>query len=581
MMIETPEFAHEAVSNDIAGAPGSATEKVVEEAAHNMDTESGAAPCEDDMNDDAESAMRPEELSTPAVREGTFKANPTTSIQHEQELRQIQKTKTFEFHCDASTSVPQVFPAILDEFDVGNAFYEGNDRNGKAHDSEIEVTSCGCVCSGINTACGEMGSVSYYAEVNTRNECAQMICHNNLFAICKWRNDTVSSGVWSANNLAFNSNSLTLAPIPSPVAIPVPVAPTSTVRQNSTSTKNVSNSSSSSLVSPLTPSPSPSASFLFDEGMHKLHVDIKVMNFLGSMMPKLCIDLSVGGTNELSSLLSTMEIPSGPVVPSCPPDLPPPATPTPKPQSDEYSKQELATLANALAGYNGNSPLIGDVTRHTSRAMDANQRPSTGMDESMLIALREIPSITTDAIYKLQLLLTKLVPSRQLCDPNMPSFDKFFAQANALPKKTCSSKDQATDADGFVMKTFMATKVALNLATPEESDEITTKTLTAPLRVRADDDDDNAETSVVDESMRIAPSVNFDKVLPIIASDNPIVDSQGRQPGARAPVPVPGHSSVSLPQFGEADVEAVWSVPKNAAPVMEKPSLMQEEEDGK
>jgi hypothetical protein len=440
MEIEDVEFEYPAVDDAIAGAPGTSptTDVHTHGPAQSTLTDAASDPC--DMTGSSEWIAPGEEPV------------PQEEIDEEEEQapwagNNIAGFELKEFACMVSSGNAQLDPPSPDSFNLYTAEFEGNDKNGRALPMAYEKTQCGCVCSGLNSNCGPVNSISYYSSVPSSQACAQMICHKNKFKRCSWNEQTVSQGSWVDDAVKFNTSVVT--PIYRPKANVTHVAnttnTTSSAKPHSNTTEHWECRSSSdstsdwfcsqncpggdcssdakangchctrgpSMTAPRpdgllgnfpSSSPAPSPVPTYEDLVNE-----RALNILTAVAEKLCqADAIELVSVDLYMSLQALNVSSTPKV-VCTYETT---------QLDgtnlgdvEASRERNDFIDNALAGFDGNTPLAGDSTRHASESMNENLTPSL---------LVQSNNIDIDGFNKAVLLLRNTVYESVQCAPNTP-----------------------------------------------------------------------------------------------------------------------------------------------------------------
>eukprot|EP00300_Choanocystis_sp_HF-7_P033923 c4637_g1_i1.p1 GENE.c4637_g1_i1~~c4637_g1_i1.p1 ORF type:complete len:556 (-),score=91.02 c4637_g1_i1:17-1684(-) len=322
MALVDREFPGFALSDDIAGAPGAGIVVGEKGVAHHTKEENAEDPCEDDMEPAEDYTSRDPYPQTPTPPDTPKKEEPNYG------------TRERAFTCREAEEYPEIKPAVTPVFNLARAQYEGNDRAGTADPSMYEVTDCGCVCGSSNSKCGVPGATTFYSDVPDASDCAQLICHHNQFRKCVWKGKVVSRGRWIANTVKFNSTALTLD-VPEPDI-------------------------------PATPSPSPSPSTPHVLTLEE-SIQIKALSMVHFFKLKFCLHVEHSVIAEIKEGLRNVEPNKRAVECGYSAD----ASPTQVGSVADLmtGKYPNDAVENALAGYDGGSPLAADPTRHATLVM--------------------------------------------------------------------------------------------------------------------------------------------------------------------------------------------------------------------
>jgi len=468
MEMEEVEFPYTALSDTNAGSPGSAVriETDVEDAPGH--TEAAAVACDMSGNtDDIAPGEDPVVIDSPENP-----AEDTTPWAGSS----IEGFELKEFACKASTHRVETDPKATSSFNLYNAQFEGNNRGGLALASEFEVTPCGCICSGVNSACGKVGSVSYYSSVPSSDACAQMVCHKNQFRQCNWYGQAVARGEWAGDIIKFTT----------PVVDAAVVLSNKTISSNSTTSKN--GTTPGGIMDSFHPTPVPTPEPTFEE-----LVNARAMVMIARIADHVCVPVAHATIQAIAEDIKGLALSSDPTT-VC--TYEPSQLSSDDLANVESARQRSDYVDNALAGYSGASPLAADSTRHASQNMDS-------VPTMLLVDVSHTSqAIDVDAFQKTVLFLRNAVSESVQCAPGTPSMEDMVRDVLSI-NKTCGAQallqyDEGTSqlVQEFVDKVVRETKKVLHVGVAviqhPPAPVVPVTVATPPEEEEEGDDDDSA-----------------------------------------------------------------------------------------
>lgn len=454
-------------------------------------------------------------------------------------LSYVPPSITFEgaspFACRATTLWADTDPSTAVKFNLYKSQYEGNDRAGTASAAEYDVTDCACQCSGSNPQCGLSGSLSYYSGVDSAQACALMLCHSNEFSQCLWQSEVVATGRWFNDAIKFYSTVLRSEEGPPDRIV---VVSTSSGRNI---TRNLTSSAEGLLDSFPTPTPTP------DHSLEQI-VNLKSLGIMGQLRDKACLATTSEFVSSLLAELRAFNQSSLRPV-TCVFHI-----------SDIINDQNGAmstydNVDNALAGYDQNSPLANDPTRHATLSMNdlssnlLQSVPSPGDVDTWRMAFDQVVG----------LLAGRVPPEIQCVSREWPLRDVLL-EALGLDV-ACDMITMIADNSTLAFYDAMVSQLEdLVGASPppqvDNGDEMNPG-LFNPAEVDQETFDNVVENGMMGSNVDLSDcdEQNANGDLNLAANALQVLDTEGRAPGSRLPVAVPVLPVDEMPSFGSVRLD--------------------------